>query len=49
MLRDPKLIKQIAVKDFDHFVNHRQFIAEDVMDALWNGNLISLRGIYLNK
>jgi len=23
MVRDPELIKQIAVKDFDHFINHR--------------------------
>ena len=48
-MRDPKLIKQIAVKDFDHFVNHRKFVTEDIVDKLWNRNLVSLRGIYLQK
>lgn len=29
-IRDPEIIKQLAVKDFDHFENHRSFIDEDV-------------------
>lgn len=28
VIRDPELIKQIAVKDFDHFVDHRPFFGE---------------------
>ncbi|RZC39558.1 p450 domain containing protein, partial [Asbolus verrucosus] len=30
VLRDPDLIKQITVKDFDHFLNHQKFIPEDL-------------------
>ncbi|RZC39210.1 uncharacterized protein BDFB_009483, partial [Asbolus verrucosus] len=43
LLKDPELIKQITVKDFDHFVDHRSFIPED-SDPLWRKNLISLTG-----
>uniref|UniRef100_A0A1I8PHS0 Cytochrome P450 n=1 Tax=Stomoxys calcitrans TaxID=35570 RepID=A0A1I8PHS0_STOCA len=33
MIKDPELIKQITVKDFDHFVNHRTFgNADDTKD-----------------
>ena len=28
-LRDPEVIKQIAIKDFDHFVNHRSIFTDD--------------------
>ncbi|XP_037941197.1 probable cytochrome P450 9f2 [Teleopsis dalmanni] len=35
MLRDPELIKQVTVKEFDHFVNHRSIFNND------EGNLIS--------
>ncbi|EAT33123.1 AAEL014603-PA [Aedes aegypti] len=28
VIRDPELIKQIAVKDFDHFMDHRPFFGE---------------------
>ncbi|CAG9828103.1 unnamed protein product [Diabrotica balteata] len=42
MIRDPKLLKQITVKDFDHFVNHRTFVPEG-SDPLWSKNLLSLR------
>ncbi|EFA09242.1 cytochrome P450 9Z4 [Tribolium castaneum] len=41
VLKDPDLIKQIAVKEFDSFLNHRSFIPEDV-DPLWSKNLFSL-------
>lgn len=41
VLRDPDLIKQITVKDFDHFLNHRSFVPEDV-DPLWSKNLFAL-------
>lgn len=33
MIRDPELVKQIAVKDFDHFANHR-FEVSDETDPL---------------
>ncbi|KRT81786.1 cytochrome P450, partial [Oryctes borbonicus] len=42
VVRDPDLIKQLTVKDFDHFLNHRAFIPEGV-DPLWNKNLFSLK------
>ncbi|XP_063915547.1 cytochrome P450 9e2-like isoform X2 [Zophobas morio] len=43
LLRDPDLIKQITVKDFDHFVDHRTFFPED-SDPLWVKNLSALTG-----
>lgn len=42
ILRDPDLIKQIAVKDFDHFLNHPSFLPDDV-DPLWSRNLLALK------
>ncbi|CAH0564726.1 unnamed protein product [Brassicogethes aeneus] len=43
VLKDPELIKQITVKDFDHFVDHSSFIPEET-DSLWGKNLFSLQG-----
>ncbi|KAJ3645297.1 hypothetical protein Zmor_022963 [Zophobas morio] len=43
LLKDPDLIKQITVKDFDHFVDHRSFISEDI-EPLWAKNLFALTG-----
>lgn len=43
MLRDPELIKQIGVKDFQHFVNHRTPIDEHA-DPLFSRNLFSMKG-----
>jgi len=48
MIRDPELIKQIMMKDFDHFVNHWNiFGADDVdphnMDNLFGSCLLALR------
>lgn len=43
MLRDPELIKQITVKDFDHFVDHRSFVSEN-QDPIFSKNLFSLKG-----
>ncbi|XP_063916588.1 cytochrome P450 9e2-like [Zophobas morio] len=43
LLKDPDLIKQITVKDFDHFLDHRNFIPED-SDPLWGKNLFALSG-----
>lgn len=42
-VRDPELIKQIAVKDFDHFTDHQPFIDPDA-DPLWSNALFNLRG-----
>ncbi|KAF2897107.1 hypothetical protein ILUMI_09067 [Ignelater luminosus] len=41
LLLDPELIKQITVKDFDHFVDHNQLIVEE---PLWKKNLVALKG-----
>ncbi|XP_063916065.1 cytochrome P450 9e2-like [Zophobas morio] len=43
VLKDPDLIKQITVKDFDHFVDHLRFVSED-SDPLWSNNLFALNG-----
>lgn len=43
MLRDPELIKQITVKDFDSFMNHRVILKED-SEPIFGKNLISLKG-----
>lgn len=42
-VRDPKLVKRMAVKDFDYFVDHRVII-DDSMDKLFGKALISLQG-----
>ncbi|KAK9752572.1 Cytochrome P450 [Popillia japonica] len=41
-LRDPKIIKQVTVKEFDHFLNHRTFVP-DGTDLLWSKNLFALK------
>ncbi|XP_037040680.1 probable cytochrome P450 9f2 [Bradysia coprophila] len=43
-VRDPDVLKQLAVKDFDHFEDHRMFVDENV-DALFGNSLICLRGM----
>lgn len=43
VIRDPELIKQIAVKDFDVFMDHYPIIKNEV-DPLWMKNLLALRG-----
>nr|ARO50431.1 cytochrome P450 [Chironomus tentans] len=43
IVRDPQLIKQLTVKDFDSFSDHRVFITEDI-DVLFGKALISLQG-----
>ncbi|KAI4464094.1 cytochrome p450 [Holotrichia oblita] len=42
LIRDPDLIKEITVKEFDHFLNHKPFIPEDI-EPLWNKNLVVLK------
>ncbi|XP_017770257.1 PREDICTED: cytochrome P450 9e2-like [Nicrophorus vespilloides] len=43
MIRDPELIKQLAVKDFEHFTDHISYIPSE-NDALWSNNLFALKG-----
>ncbi|KAK5641881.1 hypothetical protein RI129_010428 [Pyrocoelia pectoralis] len=43
VIKDPELIKQITVKDFEHFIDHNQFISEEC-EPLWAKNLFSLKG-----
>ncbi|XP_050294392.1 cytochrome P450 9e2-like [Anthonomus grandis grandis] len=43
-VRDPAMIRQLAVKDFDYFTDHNSFTISDDIDPLWSGNLFSLKG-----
>ncbi|CAG9762961.1 unnamed protein product [Ceutorhynchus assimilis] len=43
ILRDPDLIKQITIKDFDHFTDHRPFIDPE-SDPFWGSNLFFMGG-----
>ena len=43
VVRDPELIKEIFVKNFDHFPDHENIIDEK-LDPILGKNLISLRG-----
>lgn len=43
LVRDPELIKQITVKDFDHFSDHVQMMPTD-HDKMWSQNLFTMRG-----
>lgn len=40
---DPKLVKKLAVKDFDYFLDHRSVINEDV-DKLFGKSIVSMKG-----
>lgn len=44
MIRDLDLIKQITVKDFDHFTDHRIFTEEEDSSSNWGSNIFSLKG-----
>jgi len=45
VIKDPDLIKLVAIKDFEHFTDHPGLaVAEDV-DPLWGKNLFALKGI----
>lgn len=43
VIRDPDLIKQLAVKDFDHFSNHRDFIFNEDVEPLMGKSLFMMR------
>ncbi|XP_032682974.1 cytochrome P450 9e2-like [Odontomachus brunneus] len=42
-IRDPELIRDVMVKDFEHFTDHQTFANEDI-DPLFGKNVFSLRG-----
>ena len=42
-IKDPALVKQMAVKDFEHFLNHRKLIS-DITDPLFGKSLPLLQG-----
>lgn len=43
IVRDPEAIKQIAVKDFEHFEDHQPFTDEKT-DKLWGNSLFFMKG-----
>ncbi|XP_072748317.1 cytochrome P450 9e2-like isoform X2 [Anoplolepis gracilipes] len=43
LLRDPELIKDVLVKEFENFHDHRSFVDENI-DPLFSKNIFSLRG-----
>lgn len=43
VVRDPELVKQLAVKDFDHFEDHRSFIDPNI-DELFGSGLFMMKG-----
>lgn len=43
LIRDPELIKQLAIKDFDHFVDHKLAIDHNI-DPLFGRTLFAIRG-----
>ncbi|XP_011150784.3 cytochrome P450 9e2-like isoform X1 [Harpegnathos saltator] len=43
LLRDPELIKDVMVKDFEHFPDHKSIASEEA-DPLFGKNVFSLRG-----
>ncbi|KAJ8973165.1 hypothetical protein NQ317_007506 [Molorchus minor] len=43
IVKDPELLKKIAVKDFDHFTDHMNVLPDDI-DPMWSKNLFVLRG-----
>ncbi|XP_011150785.1 cytochrome P450 9e2-like [Harpegnathos saltator] len=43
LLRDPELIKDVMVKDFEHFPDHKSILSEEV-EPLFSRNVVALRG-----
>jgi cytochrome P450 family 9 len=46
LLRDPELIKMVTVKDFEHFLDHRNPISEEA-EPLFGKSLFNLKGKFL--
>nr|UUB32699.1 cytochrome P450 CYP9AP1 [Dendroctonus valens] len=44
LLKDPDLIKQLAVKDFDYFTDRINIAPSEEADGLWSNNLLALKG-----
>lgn len=42
VLRDPELVKQITIKDYDHFLNHRQQMDENI-EPIFSRNLFTIK------
>lgn len=42
-INDPKIAKIIAIKDFDYFVDRRNFVDEDV-DKVFGRSIVNLKG-----
>lgn len=43
VVRDPETIKRLAIKDFDHFEDHRGFIDES-LDKMFGNMLFAMNG-----
>ncbi|XP_063695738.1 cytochrome P450 9e2-like [Culicoides brevitarsis] len=43
MIRDPEIVKQITVKDFDHFGDHRS-VLDEKKEPLFGNSLVNLKG-----
>ncbi|KPJ17676.1 putative cytochrome P450 9f2 [Papilio machaon] len=43
LIRDPEIIKRITVKDFDHFVNHKEFFPSEI-EPLFGSSLLLMKG-----
>lgn len=43
VVRDIKMIKKIAIEDFDHFLDHNSVVNGD-SDPLFGRNLVALKG-----
>lgn len=43
IIRDPEIMKNITIKDFDHFLNHKEFFSEET-EALFGASLIMMKG-----
>lgn len=46
MIRDLNLLKQMCIKDFDHFPDHPSIMSEE-SDPLFGKNLFSLKGRFV--
>nr|XP_033323903.1 cytochrome P450 9e2-like [Megalopta genalis] len=43
LIRDPELIREVGIKQFDHFTDHRVFISE-IVEPLFGRTVFSLKG-----